>query len=52
MNNNQDGNLPNNARTEESRPAHWVAPKLTLLSAGAAEAGTTVGPDGPETGNS
>ena len=42
---------PTRHKLEEAR-AHWVAPKLNHFRAGDAEAGASIGPDGPETGNS
>ena len=47
--NNQDHNPRSDESPKESR-AHWLAPKLNQVRAGEAQAGTTVGPDGPETG--
>ena len=48
---NQDRNPQSNEMPNEAR-VHWVAPKLNLFRAGDAQAGASVGPDGPETGTS
>jgi hypothetical protein len=46
---NQD-HKPETPAISTNERAHWIAPRLTQFRAGEAEAGASVGPDGPETG--